>query len=226
MAPAEFFIGLTGVGFMNAYDDSPLLSRKKAAAFSAVILLHIVFGFALYSELAAQIGNTLKASPLNLVRMTQAIKQTIKPPPPAPLINSVRIHVTPPEFPSLAPAAGPDVHVEVSPIDPPPISQPPPYPGASLAVRLDPKHPLRIGAAYYPDGSRRANEMGRCLVKVTVASDGRIIAAAIQSSAGFERLDQACLNAVKGQRMLPAIEDGKSIESSILIPIVWNLSDR
>ena len=91
---------------------------------------------------------------------------------------------------------------------------------------MDPKHPLRIGEAYYPDASRRANEMGRCLVRVTVASDGRIIAAAIQSSTGFDRLDQACLNAVRGQRMLPATEGRKTIDSSILIPIVWNLSDR
>jgi protein TonB len=91
---------------------------------------------------------------------------------------------------------------------------------------MDPRHPLRIGEAYYPDASRRANEMGRCVVQVTVAADGRIIAATLQSSTGFERLDQACMNGVRGQRMLPAIEDGKPIESSVSIPISWHLSEK
>jgi len=90
---------------------------------------------------------------------------------------------------------------------------------------MDPGHPLRIGKDYYPDASVRANEMGRCVVQVTVAADGRIIAAAIQNGSGFDRLDQACLNGVKGQRMLPATEDGKPIEGTVSIPITWNLSD-
>ena len=64
------------------------------------------------------------------------------------------------------------------------------------------------------------------MVNVMVASDGRIITAAIQSSTGFERLDQACLNAVKGQRMLPALEDGKATQSTVSSPIVWNISSR
>jgi periplasmic protein TonB len=95
-----------------------------------------------------------------------------------------------------------------------------------VPARLDPKHPLRIGEAYYPDASRRANEMGRCVVQVTVAVDGRITAAAIQSSTGFKRLDLACVNAVRGQRMLPAFDDGKPIESSVAVPIVWNLTEK
>jgi periplasmic protein TonB len=68
--------------------------------------------------------------------------------------------------------------------------------------------------------------MGRCVVQVTVAVDGRIKAAAIQSSTGFNRLDLACVNAVRGQRMLPALEDGKPIESSVAVPIVWNLTEK
>jgi protein TonB len=62
------------------------------------------------------------------------------------------------------------------------------------------------------------------VVQVTVAADGRIIASALEIRSGFARLDQACLNSVKGQRMLPATEDGKPIESTVSIPILWNLS--
>jgi hypothetical protein len=43
---------------------------------------------------------------------------------------------------------------------------------------------------------------------------------------GFKRLDLACVNAVRGQRMLPAFEDGKPIESSVAVPVVWNLIEK
>jgi TonB family protein len=52
---------------------------------------------------------------------------------------------------------------------------------------------LKIGADYYPDGSVRAGEEGRCLVQITVSVAGRVIQASILSSSGFQRLDDACL---------------------------------
>jgi len=143
-----------------------------------------------------------------------------------PPVNQSRIVQTPPEFPTFTAPSDSDVAVEKLPPDPPSIiPQAPPQLHVRAPVRMDPRHPLRIGKDYYPDASVRANEMGRCVVQATVAADGRIIAAAIQTRTGFERLDQACLNAVRGQRMLPATEDGKPIEATVSIPITWNLSE-
>jgi hypothetical protein len=48
---------------------------------------------------------------------------------------------------------------------------------------------------------------------MTVAIDGRISGAVINSSSGFARLDEACLSEVCGQRTVPATEDGKPVES-------------
>jgi protein TonB len=103
---------------------------------------------------------------------------------------------------------------------------PPPVPSSGALrtpARWDPQHPLHVGLAYYPIASKRAHEEGRCIVAVTVTADGRITEAALASSTGYPRLDQACLKAVKGQRMMPATEDGKPIESKIALPIVWKL---
>lgn len=210
---------------MNVYAEPPLFSGKKGAVFTAVILLHLMFGFALYSELAARFGTRPDSGPLNLVPTVRVAKDPIKPPPVTPLIDQLRIYSTPPEFPRLT-AMESDTVVLAPPDPPTTATQPTPPRAASTEVRMDPKHPLRIGEAYYPDASRRANEMGRCLVRVTVATDGRIVAAAIQSSTGFDRLDQACLNAVRGQRMLPATEDGQPVQSTASIPIHWNLTER
>jgi protein TonB len=209
---------------MNMYDESSLFSGRKGAAFTAVILLHLVFGYAFYCELAAQIRAKLEPAPLNLAPIDPT-KEIIKPPAAEPLIDRPRIYVTPPEYRSWTPPTDPEVTADEAPPEPPPvIPQIRPQPNVRVPARMDPKHPLRIGVDYYPDASRRANEMGRCIVQVTVAADGRIIAARIQAGTGFPRLDQACLNGVKGQRMLPAIEDGKPIESTASIPIHWNLS--
>jgi periplasmic protein TonB len=210
---------------MNMYQEPSQLSGRKGAALTAVILLHVVFGFAFYSELGARIRASHDPSPLNLTPLAPP-KETIKPPPVVPLMDHKRIFATQPDFPPLAPPSGEGVTVEEVPSEPPRIiPQAPPPPSSRVAVRMDPKHPLKIGKDYYPDASVRANEMGRCVVQVTVAADGRIIAAAIQTRSGFDRLDQACLYAVRGQRMLPAIEGGKPIESTASIPILWNLSE-
>jgi len=191
---------------MDMYAESSLFSGRKGAALMAVILMHLVFGYALYT-FAAKIGIKL-------------------PPPPLPPVNQTRIVQTAPEFPTLPPPSESDVTMDKLPPDPPRIiPQTPAQPHVLAPVRMDPRHPLRIGKDYYPDASVRANEMGRCVVQATVAADGRIIAASIQTRSGFDRLDQACLNAVKGQRMLPATEDGKPIVGTVSIPITWNLSE-
>jgi len=211
---------------MNVYEESPLFSGSKGVMFTAVILLHLAFAFALYSELGAQIKRALDPAPLDLIPIESA-REPAKRLPRVPVINELKLYVTLPKDPPLMPQADREVIVENAPPDlPRMIPSTAPQPNARVPARTDPKHPLKIGETYYPDASRRANEMGRCVVTVTVAVDGRIIAGTIQSSTGFNRLDQACLNAVRGQRMLPAVEDGKPIESAVSIPILWNLSEK
>jgi TonB family protein len=211
---------------MTTYPESPLLSGRRGAALAAVVLLHLGLGFALYSGLGAQIKKALDPAPLNLIPIAPP-RDPVKPLPRVPVINELKLYVPTPEVLAPLPQAEPELIVEDAPPEPTQMIQPSvPQPRVHVPARLDPKHPLRIGEAYYPDASRRANEMGRCVVEVTVAVDGRITAAAIQSSTGFKRLDLACVNAVRGQRMLPAFEDGKPIESSVAVPIVWNLTDQ
>jgi len=211
---------------MTTYAESPLLSGRQGAVLAAVVLLHLVLGFALYSGLGAQIKKALDPAPLNLIPIERP-PEPVRPQPQAPVLKELKLYVAPPEVAPSLPQAEPELAVDSAPPEPPQLIQPSaPQPGARVPARLDPKHPLRIGETYYPDASRRANEMGRCVVQVTVAVDGRITAAVIQSSTGFKRLDLACVNAVRGQRMLPAVEDGKPIESSVALPIVWNLTEK
>src|SRR6202035_3214664 len=130
---------------MNTYQESSQFSGRKGAALTAVVLLHVLFGFAFYSELGARIRTTLDPSPFNLTPLAPP-KATIKPPPVVPLIDHKRIFATQPDFPPLAPPPGDGVTVEEVPPEPPRIiPQAPPPPSSRVAVRMDPKHPLKIG---------------------------------------------------------------------------------
>ena len=71
------------------------------------------------------------------------------------------------------------------------------------AASFDPHHPFKVGEEYYPLYAVRLSQEGRCAVQVTVASDGRIVAATLVRGTGFTALDSACLTAVEGQRMRP-----------------------
>jgi protein TonB len=61
---------------------------------------------------------------------------------------------------------------------------------------------------------------------VTVSATGKIISESIQTSSGFPRLDEACLKGVHGQQVIPATEDGKPVEKTVSIPIVWKLTNK
>jgi len=155
-------------------------------------------------------------------------KDIDKPPPPPPKLEEIKPYVPPPEFVDVqAPLVETTAITQTTQVNRPPppvVVAAPPKPGTP--PRMDPKHPLRIGEDYYPDASKRANEEGRCIVLMTVSVDGRVTNESIQQSSGFPRLDEACLKGVHGQRMMPATEDGKPVEKTVSIPIVWKLTGK
>lgn len=158
-------------------------------------------------------------------------KDVDKPPPPPPKLEEIKPYVPPPEFVDIQQQAEPTnaivtVTQQVQAPAPVAAAPAPPAPKAATNIAQDPKHPLKIGEDYYPDASKRANEEGRCIVSMTVSADGRITSEVIQTSSGFPRLDEACLKGVHGQRMKPATEDGKPVEKTVSMPIVWKLTNR
>jgi periplasmic protein TonB len=212
---------------MYRYEQPSLFSGKRGAALIAVILLHVLIVWGFYSGLAGQLVQKI-IPPVEIAQIEKP-KEVDKPPPPPPKLEEIKPYVPPPEFVDIQ-AAPPEttaisvVTQEKAP--PPPVAVAAPPPKAGTPIKMDPKHPLKIGEEYYPDASKRANEEGRCTVQVTVAADGRITNESIQTSSGFPRLDDACLKGVHGQRVIPATEDGKPVEKTVSIPIVWKLTGK
>jgi protein TonB len=214
---------------MYKYEEPSLFSGRRGAAFIAVIILHVLLIWAFYTGLAQKLAQKI-IPPVEIAQIDKP-KEVDKPPPPPPKLEDIKPYVPPPEFVDIAAAPvettaitqTTQVAAAPAPVQAPP---PPPAPRAATGIKMDPKHPLKIGEEYYPDASKRANEEGRCIVQVTVAANGKITNEAIQTSSGFPRLDEACLKGVHGQQVIPATEDGKPVEKTVAIPIVWKLTGK
>jgi periplasmic protein TonB len=189
---------------------------KQSATFVVVVLFHVMLAVAFYSGLTSNVFKQLVPPPIN-VRDIETPRTHDSPPP----------WIPEPEFSPIdqGPTDANGIR-DTATKGPMASSQPTPPTRASTAVRMDPRHPLKIGREYYPDGAVRREQEGRCVVNMTVAADGRVRAATLKSSSGFSLLDQACIDAVRDQRMIPATTDGRTVESTVSMPIVWRLSDR
>jgi protein TonB len=211
---------------MYTYEQPSLFSGTRGMALIAVIILHIFVGWAFYTGLAGKLIQKV-IPPVEIAQIDKP-KEVDKPPPPPPKLEEVKPFVPPPEFVDIqAPVQETNAITQTTQQRAPaPVAAPAPVQHAHTGVVPDPKHPLRIGEDYYPDASKRAGEEGRCIVTVTVAADGRITNEAIATSSGFPRLDEACLKGVHGQRMKPATEDGKPVDTTAQLPIVWKLTNK
>ena len=212
---------------MYRYEPPSLFSGKRGAALIAVILLHVVIVYGFYTGLAGQLVQKI-IPPVEIAQIDKP-KDVDKPPPPPPKLEEIKPYVPPPEFVDIQQAAPETNAISVvtqTKAPPPPAPVAAPVQHSVSPPKYDPRHPFKIGEEYYPDASKRANEEGRCIVLMTVAADGRITNESIQTSSGFPRLDDACLKGVHGQRMLPATEEGKPVEKTVSIPIVWKLTGK
>jgi TonB family protein len=211
---------------MMIYEDPSMFSGRKGAALAGVALLHVIVISGFYFGFAQPIIRhfTAPITVSNIPRPQE--KVTVRPEPPK--LDDRKLQIDAPENPWNLPA-DPDTAVTVdrTPVVPTPTAKEsvPVRPVvAATAVQMDPKHPLKFGPDYYPAGAVRREQEGRCIVQVTVAPDGKIVASSLQSSSGFPLLDEACLSAVRGQRMVPATQDGKVVRSTASVPIVWKLN--
>ncbi|HEV7356958.1 MAG TPA: TonB family protein [Steroidobacteraceae bacterium] len=212
---------------MSEYQAVSMYSGEQRAVFGAVVLLHLLMGYSLYAGLTQKIVRALAPAPLNVREIVQP-REAARIEPTAVEWSKPTLYVPPPPDPVLAGEPDPDTRLAgTSPVKSVPEPTPAqPRTKVEIGIRPDPKHPLKIGSEFYPDGSVRAGEQGRCTVQITVDIGGQVTHASLQSSTGFHRLDDACLNAVRGVRMMPATEDGKPIEKTTALPIVWTLLGR
>lgn len=122
----------------------------------------------------------------------------------------------------------------VEPLHPsaPVAAPPPPAPAATLPVgpvtlasELAVVCPERTAPAY-PLMARRLGETGTVVLRVELDETGRVGAAQVLASSGFNRLDAAALAAVKSWRCRPAQRGGQAVRAVATQPFNFTLEGR
>lgn len=109
------------------------------------------------------------------------------------------------------------------------LSQPP----APLSRPADPAPPGAFAyAAYlhtplpaYPPSARHQGQQGVVLARVRVGREGLPGEVRLAKSSGFEALDEAALEAVKGWRFAPARQGAEPVASWIEVPVRFRLEE-
>src|SRR3984885_4042635 len=89
----------------------------------------------------------------------------------------------------------------------------------STHPRMDFKHPWHLDS---PTKLMNQGQSGTCLVRFQVDPDGAIRAAQVVRSTGFPALDQACVQNILHQTLLPATSPGERIAEWVTWPISVN----
>jgi len=215
---------------------------KHLLAFSVVVVLHILLGWALVNGLARKIVEVVKA-PIE----TKIIEEVKPPPPPpenlppppkfappppsfvpppevvvqpppvqAPTITTTTV-VPPPAPVTLAPA--PDPNARPAPPGPPPVAAKPAIANVSACAPRDED---------YPPAAVRAEATGITKIRFTIDGEGKLVKTEIVKPAGSSRehrlLDTMAAQKLSNCRFTPGIDDhGKPVGGTFDVEYVWKL---
>lgn len=202
---------------------SPRIHRRLLIV-AAVLAFHVMGLWALQNGLLGRAVE--RVIPVQVMaELIEAPSPEIAPAPASPLTDRPRQAVKPRSPPK--PAA----------VQPVAIADPPPSPVASTGVMAPdpaphaPAAPAQVelpssSADYlnnprppYPLLSRRLGEQGEVIVRVFIETDGIATRAEIGHSSGFDRLNQAALQAVLKWRYLPGKRHGVPVAMWFNVPI-------
>lgn len=200
------------------------------------------------SSLAAPtVDGVLIAMPKPVAVPTPPVVETPPPPPPPPPPKKPEAPKKsipkPVEPPKPQPVKPPPVETKVAPPEnamTPPAPPPAPAPASTQAPASAPVTPepqeesvqeprvdasrMKSLAPKYPRLSRRLREQGTVLLEMLVLPDGSVAELRVKTSSGFDRLDQAALDAVKSWRFLPARRGDEAIAYRYVQPIAFSLA--
>ncbi|MEM5437417.1 TonB family protein [Paraburkholderia diazotrophica] len=167
---------------------------------------------------------------------------TPKPTPVQKVKPKVQPHATPKPTPEPLPVAqAPSQHEIAAPAEPAPPA--PPAPGApatptapaapavgkpTMALSA-PKNVSHLDCSIvqpdYPALSRRRGETGTAMIHFVVGLTGKIENIELKKSSGYDRLDQAALDAMHSSSCKPYLENGEPVRAAYTQPFAFSLSD-
>ncbi len=90
---------------------------------------------------------------------------------------------------------------------------------------IQPARPKSEISPIYPDLSRIYKEQGLVTINAQISKSGQVTEAKIKRSSGFDRLDQAALQAVYAADFIPTKEDREAIATSLDLDFNFQLNN-
>lgn len=215
----------------SAADRYGAQARPNIPVIAAILALHVLMGVMLFQMRAHVVRK--QAVALSVVNLTPpppppaqetppsppSVPRIVAPPPivrtPVPPVRLVQTTPDPVPVPSFeSPAVTPSP--VVAPAGPPAL--PGMVQGGDLGAQMVSGKPPR-----YPVESRRKHEQGTVVLALTLGLDGAVENIAIARSSGFDRLDRAARDAVKGWRWKPQVRGGRPVRVKGVVEIPFVL---
>jgi protein TonB len=214
---------------------------KHVVGIGAVLLMHLLLGYALVTGLARKVVEVIKAP------IETKIIEEVKPPPPPPenlppppkFAPPPPSYMPPPEV-VIAPPPVPAPTITTTPEPPPPAPvtiAPPPAPVTPPAPPVVAAAPVAKPAVIdvstctkpsYPPAAIRAEATGITKIRFTVDGTGKMIKADVEKSSGPTRehrlLDRTAVEALSQCRFKPGTDDhGRPVGAFSIVEYVWKL---
>lgn len=200
-----------------------------------VLIVHGVLFYVLWNQrvmphpeqlvtLFADVISLPQPEPQPEVKPEPAKLQPIQKPEPKPKVKQLATKA--PEISKPQPVALPEPEPAVESteqdIKPVPVTEAPTKPQmpagpVTLTSELSVSCPS-LTAPTYPAISRRMGEEGKLILRVELDESGRIENARVVDSSGYDRLDNAALDAVKSWQCRPAMRNGEPVRAVALQP--------
>jgi protein TonB len=226
---------------------------RRAGVLILVILLHVMIIHAVASGFARKMVEVIhRPIEVRIIKETTPMPEQVSPLQPTPQLPPQsqlrptkvkprpRPHVPAAKVPARKPAPSSSAPVAMTNTAPSPVPAPPipvpapavPAPAAPVETASVTRAPIRTAPVVdsrfcrtpdYPSASKRREETGTVVLKLLIDADGHVIQSRIESSSGYERLDQAARQALSLCRFKPGTLNGKPEKSWHKLQYVWKL---
>lgn len=211
----------------------------KLVGIGAVVLFHLLLGYALLSGLAQQVVEVVRKP----VQAT-ILEEKMTPPPPKPKVAKATppplkehaqvAHVTPPVHSSPQQKMVP----QVAPVVPTVAVSNQPAPSITATQGSQTSTPSSTAPAVhtsavadvaacakprYPESSLSDEEQGTVTLAFLIGADGTVLDSRVEKSSGSGALDRAARDALSLCKFKPATTDGKPEQSWTRMQYVWKL---
>lgn len=148
---------------------------------------------------------------------------TLAPPDVSVPTTVITIAPAPPAASVAGPAGAPGAAAGLAAGAAPAVAAAPPPPPPAAPRTITAVEYLKPPQPEYPALSRRLGEQGRVVLRVLVNEKGMPEQVLVQTSSGFERLDDAGRQAVLRAQFKPHLEDGRPTRVYVVVPLNFEL---